>query len=72
MIVGGDVFTGGGGMTFAVGADGAGALEPPALLAVSLTTIVCPMSAAPGTYELPVAPEIGRQLVPSSSHCIHW
>ena len=49
VIVGGALLVGTAGTTVAVAADVAGALEPPALVAVSCTLIVCSTSAATGT-----------------------
>ncbi len=55
-----------------VAAELAGALVPPALLADSCTTIVCPTSAAVSKYDCPVAPLIALQSAPELSQSCHW
>src|ERR1700730_15746945 len=54
----------------AVGPEGA-VVEPPAFVAVSCTSSLCPTSPAVGTYSWPVAPS-ATQFLPSASHCSHW
>ena len=73
-IVGAAVFTGApGGTTAALAAEVAGLPEPPALLAVSCTLIVCADVVADGYVCLAsVAPGIATQPSPLPSQRSHW
>jgi hypothetical protein len=57
-------------VTVAVGDDVAG-VEPLALLAVTVTSIVSPRSPDPSVYVLPVAPEIATQSAPLPLQSLH-
>ena len=61
----------GGPLTTAVGAEAA-PFDPPAFVAVTITTSVLPMSAACWTYVLHVWPAMLRQLFPALSQRRHW
>ena len=61
------MFVGEGPAISLVAADRAAVPEPPPLLAVSWTLIVCPTSASTSTYDCVTAPEIAEQLAPAES-----
>src|SRR5919198_2087354 len=69
--VGGLVFAGALAATSAVGADRSLA-DPPPLVAVTSTRIVCPASGEATVYVRLVAPSISAQPLPSASQRSHW
>jgi hypothetical protein len=75
VIAGRAVFAGGTGGTIPVAAERAVTVVPPSrlvLLAVTSTTIVCPMSLLASVYVVEVAPEMLEQLAPEELQSNHW